>query len=159
MTEYGNADFSDYQKHRQSLRLNMTTIFQMSQIETLPVTSKELRQEIGKDKELDPLLKVLSEKNLQESKAQYTIMDCCIVYGQKVYPMKVTTTKKTIECLRGSFERLGLLRVLVSDKGSQFTSVQFQRFMQRKGVKLKASAPFKPSSSGQAKCYVATLKQ
>ncbi|GFQ84609.1 uncharacterized protein K02A2.6 [Trichonephila clavata] len=73
--------------------------------------------------------------------------------------MKVTTTKKTIECLLDSFARFGLPRVLVSDNGSQFTSYEFQRFMQRNGVKRKTSAPFKSSGNGQAERYVATLKQ
>ncbi|GFQ71975.1 uncharacterized protein K02A2.6 [Trichonephila clavata] len=77
----------------------------------------------------------------------------------KVYPMKTTTTKKTIECLRDSFARFRLPRVLISDNGSQFTSYEFQRFMQINGVKHKTSAPFKPSSNGQAEHYVATLKQ
>ncbi|GFV70376.1 uncharacterized protein K02A2.6 [Trichonephila clavipes] len=73
--------------------------------------------------------------------------------------MKVTTTKKTIECLRDSFARFGLPRVLVSDNGSQFTSYEFQRFIHKNGVRHKTSAPFKPSSNGQAELYVATLKQ
>ncbi|GFU70346.1 uncharacterized protein K02A2.6 [Trichonephila clavipes] len=73
--------------------------------------------------------------------------------------MKVTTTKKTIECLRDSFARFGLPRVLVTDNGSQFTSYEFQRFMHKNGVRHKTSAPFKPSSNGQAERYVATLKQ
>ncbi|GFS87116.1 uncharacterized protein K02A2.6 [Trichonephila clavipes] len=77
----------------------------------------------------------------------------------EVCPMKVTTTKETIECLRDSFARFGLPRVLVSDNGSQFTSYEFQRFMHKNGVKHKTSAPFKPSSNGQAERYVATLKQ
>ncbi|GFR14890.1 uncharacterized protein K02A2.6 [Trichonephila clavata] len=60
------------------------TIFQMSQIEALPVTSKELRQETGKDIELGPLLKALREgKDLQLREAQYTIEDGCIMYGQR----------------------------------------------------------------------------
>ncbi|GFY01663.1 uncharacterized protein K02A2.6 [Trichonephila clavipes] len=73
--------------------------------------------------------------------------------------MKVTTTKKTIESLRDSFSRFRLPRVLVSNNGSQFTSYEFQRFMHKNGVKHKTSAPFKPSSNGQAECYVASLKQ
>ncbi|GFV27297.1 transposon Tf2-9 polyprotein [Trichonephila clavipes] len=77
----------------------------------------------------------------------------------KIYPMKVTTTKKTIKCLRDSFARFGLPRVLVSNNGSQFTSYEFQRFMQGNGVKHKTSAPFKPSSNEQAERYFATLKQ
>ncbi|GBN11788.1 Uncharacterized protein K02A2.6 [Araneus ventricosus] len=77
----------------------------------------------------------------------------------EVYPMKVTTTKKTTECLRDSFARFGLPRVLVSDNGSQFTSYVFQRFMQGNGIKHRTSAPFKPSSNGQAERSVDTLKQ
>ncbi|GFU05689.1 transposon Tf2-9 polyprotein [Trichonephila clavipes] len=49
--------------------------------------------------------------------------------------------------------------VLVSDNGSQFTSYEFQRFMHKNGVRHKTSAPFKPSSNGQAERCVATLKQ
>ncbi|GFX94046.1 uncharacterized protein K02A2.6 [Trichonephila clavipes] len=256
--EHGNADILS--------RLPKTseddiTIFQMSQIEALPVTSKELRQETSKDIELGPLLRALREgKDLQGREAQYTIKDGCIMYGQRVciprkfqkdvleelhaghlgivkmkaiarsfvywknidndieeaakncvdcarykadppkskvhyweypsmpwerihvdfagpifehafflivdahskwlevYPMKVTTTKKTIECLRDSFARFVLPRVLVRDNGSQFTSYEFQRFMHKNGVRHKTSAPFKPSSNGQAERYVATLK-
>ncbi|GFT21423.1 uncharacterized protein K02A2.6 [Trichonephila clavipes] len=40
-----------------------------------------------------------------------------------------------------------------------FTSYEFQRFMHKNGVRHKTSAPFKPSSNGQAERYVATLKQ
>ncbi|GFS82054.1 transposon Tf2-9 polyprotein [Trichonephila clavipes] len=86
--EHGNADFlSRLQKHPKELEVkDDITIFQMSQIEALPVTSKELRQETSKDIELGPLL----------------------------------------ESLKG---------------------------------RHKTSAPFKPSSNGQAERYVATLKQ
>ncbi|GFR19477.1 uncharacterized protein K02A2.6 [Trichonephila clavata] len=262
--EHGNADFlSRLPETSEELEVkDDITIFQMSQIETLPVTSKELRQETGKDIELGPLLKALREgKDLQGREAQYTIEDGCIMYGQRVcvprkfqknvleelhaghlgivkmkaiarsfvywkntdkdiedaakncvdcarykadptkakvhyweypsmpwerihvdfagpifehmfflivdshskwlevYPMNTTTSKKTVECLRDSFARFGLPRVLISDNGSQFTSNEFQRFMQRNGVKHKTSAPFKPSSNGQAEHYVATLKQ
>ncbi|GFY01662.1 uncharacterized protein K02A2.6 [Trichonephila clavipes] len=63
----------------------MTSQYFMSKIEALPATSKELRQETGKDIELDPLLKTLREgKDLQGGEAQYTIEDGCIMYGQKV---------------------------------------------------------------------------
>ncbi|GFW91561.1 uncharacterized protein K02A2.6 [Trichonephila clavipes] len=190
----------------------------MSQIEALPVISKELRQETSKDIELGPLLRALREgKDLQGRKPSIPLrmvvlctdkgsskncVDCArykadppkskVHYWEypsmpwerihvdfagpifehtfflivdahskwlEVYPMKVTTTKKTIECLRDSFARFGLPRVLVSDNGSQFTSYEFQRFMHKNGVRHKTSAPFKPSSNGQAERYVATLKQ
>ncbi|GFQ78634.1 uncharacterized protein K02A2.6 [Trichonephila clavata] len=57
----------------------------MSQIETLPDTSKELQQQTGKDIELGPLLKALREgKNLQGREAQFTIEDGCIMYGKRI---------------------------------------------------------------------------
>ncbi|GFR06393.1 hypothetical protein TNCT_466551 [Trichonephila clavata] len=49
----------------------------------------------------------------------------------------ITTTKKTVECLRDRLARFGLPRVLISDNGSQLTSYEFQRFMQRNGVSTK----------------------
>ncbi|GFQ74856.1 transposon Tf2-9 polyprotein [Trichonephila clavata] len=73
--EHRNADFlSRLPKTSEELEVkDDITIFQMSQIEALPVTSKELRQETGKDIELGSLLKALREgKDLQGREAQYT---------------------------------------------------------------------------------------
>ncbi|GFS59161.1 transposon Tf2-6 polyprotein [Trichonephila clavipes] len=87
MIEHGNADFlSRLPKTSEELEVkDDITIFQMSQIEALPVTSKELRQETSKDIELGPLLRALREgKDLQGREAQYTIEDGCIMYGQRV---------------------------------------------------------------------------
>ncbi|GFU84198.1 transposon Tf2-9 polyprotein [Trichonephila clavipes] len=84
---HGNADFlSRLPKTSEELEVtDDITIFQMSQIEALPVTSKELRQETSKDIELGPLLRALREgKDLQGREAQYTIEDGCIMYGQRV---------------------------------------------------------------------------
>ncbi|GFU22175.1 uncharacterized protein K02A2.6 [Trichonephila clavipes] len=66
--EHGNADFlSRLPKTSEELEVkDDITIFQMSQIEALPVTSKVLRQETSKDIELGPLLRALREgKDLQ----------------------------------------------------------------------------------------------
>ncbi|GFW54413.1 uncharacterized protein K02A2.6 [Trichonephila clavipes] len=82
--EHGNADFlSRLPKTSEELEVkDDITIFQ---IEALPVTSKELRQETSKDIEPGPLLKALREgKDLQGREAQYTIEDGCIMYGQRV---------------------------------------------------------------------------
>ncbi|GFV72284.1 uncharacterized protein K02A2.6 [Trichonephila clavipes] len=80
--EHGNADFlSRLPKTSEELEVkDDITIFQ---IEALPVTSKELRQETIKDIELGPLLRALREgKDLQGREAQYTIEDGCIMYGR-----------------------------------------------------------------------------
>ncbi|GFX74228.1 uncharacterized protein K02A2.6 [Trichonephila clavipes] len=71
MIEHGNADFlSRLPKTSEELEVkDDITIFQISQIEALPVTSKELRQETNKDIELGPLLRALREgKDLQGRK-------------------------------------------------------------------------------------------
>ncbi|GFW56230.1 uncharacterized protein K02A2.6 [Trichonephila clavipes] len=84
---HGNADvLSRLPKTSKELEVkDDITIFQMSQIEALPVTSKELRHETGKDTELCPLLKALREgKYLQGREVQYTIEDGCIIKGQRV---------------------------------------------------------------------------
>lgn len=261
---HGNADFLS-RLPTKSEELDVKddiSMRQMTQIETLPVTSKELSNATGKDLELGPLLQALREgQNLQGREAQYTIEDGCIMYGQRVcvpliyqkrvleelhqghlgmvkmkaiarsfvfwknidqdieeaakncaecakykadptrvkthhweypskpwerihidfagpifeytfliivdahskwlevYPMKSTTSYKTIDCLRDCFSRFGLPIVLVSDNGSQFTSYEFQKFMLANGIKHKTCAPFKPSSNGQAERYVYTVKQ
>ncbi|KAG8170544.1 hypothetical protein JTE90_011097 [Oedothorax gibbosus] len=61
----------------------------------------------------------------------------------EVYPMKSTTTFKTIESLRDCFARFGLPVTLVSN-GPQFTSHEFKTFMNSNGIKHKTTAPFKP---------------
>ncbi|GFV04185.1 uncharacterized protein K02A2.6 [Trichonephila clavipes] len=64
--EHVNADFlSRLPKTSEELEVkDDITIFQMSEIEALPVTSKELRQETGKDIELGTLLKSLKGRVL-----------------------------------------------------------------------------------------------
>ncbi|GFX55976.1 uncharacterized protein TNCV_3263481 [Trichonephila clavipes] len=66
MTEHGNADFlSRFPKTSEELEdKDDITILQMSQIEALHVTSKELRQETGKDIELGPLLRTVGKSGL-----------------------------------------------------------------------------------------------
>ncbi|GFU12134.1 retrovirus-related Pol polyprotein from transposon 412 [Trichonephila clavipes] len=92
--EHGNADFlSRLPKTSEELEVkDDITIFQMSQIEALPVTSKELRQETSKDIELAPLLRALREgKDLQGREAQYTIEDGCIYVRTKgLYSKKIS---------------------------------------------------------------------
>ncbi|GBL78743.1 hypothetical protein AVEN_65296-1 [Araneus ventricosus] len=59
--DHGNSDFiSRLPKTSEELEVkDDITVFQMTQIETLPVTSRELRQETGKDEELGRLSRAL----------------------------------------------------------------------------------------------------
>lgn len=262
--ENGNADFlSRLPLRSEDLQVrDDVEVFQLSQIETLPVKAQDLAKETKIDEDLGPLYRVLKYGGkLGGKEVEYTLQDDCIMHGQRVlvpkkyqikilnelhqghlgmvkmkaiarsyvywknidkdiesmarnctdcarykadpvrakvhhweypsqpwerihidyagpmlghmfliivdahskwlevYPMKCTTSFKTIECLRDCFARFGLPIMLVSDNGPQFTSYEFQSFMTNNGIKHKTTAPFKPSSNGQAERYVYTLKQ
>ncbi|XP_071953858.1 uncharacterized protein [Antedon mediterranea] len=77
----------------------------------------------------------------------------------EVFIMQSTTSHKTIGVLRTLFSRNGLPQVLVSDNGPQFTSGEFKSFMAMNGISHKLSAPYHPSTNGQAERFVQSLKQ
>lgn len=262
--DHGNADcLSRLPLKSEELRIkDDIEMFQLTQLETLPVKARDLAKETRTDEELSILLRKLKfGENLEGREAEYTLQDDCIMHGQRVviprkfrarileelhqghlgivkmkaiarsyvywkgidhdieetvkncsdcikfkldpvkakvhhweypsapwerihvdfagpifermfliivdahskwmevYPLKSTNSFKTIECLGECFSRFGLPLVLVSDNGSQFTSQEFETFMENNGIKHKTCAPFKPSSNGQAERYVYTVKQ
>ncbi|XP_039197757.1 uncharacterized protein K02A2.6-like, partial [Crotalus tigris] len=73
-------------------------------------------------------------------------------------PVSSTTTAKTIQVLRGIFAAHGLPDVLVSDNGPQFTSSEFQAFLQANMIRHATSAPFHPSTNGMAERMVCITK-
>ena len=56
------------------------------------------------------------------------------------------------------FSIFGLPKVLVCDNGSTFTSGDFKEFAKRNGIFIKLTAPYNPSTNGQAEKFVQTLK-
>ena len=73
--------------------------------------------------------------------------------------MNSSTSIATIEKLRRIFAELGLPNQCVTDNGTCFTSSEFQQFMKVNGIKHTFSAPYHPSSSGQAVRSVQTFKE
>ncbi|XP_077277689.1 uncharacterized protein LOC143905907 [Temnothorax americanus] len=70
-----------------------------------------------------------------------------------------TTTTATITILDELFSRYGVPVTVVSDNGRQFVSAEFENFLQMSGVKYhKLTAPYHPSTNGQAERYVQTVK-
>ena len=68
------------------------------------------------------------------------------------------TSAHTIQKLRSMFATHGLPELLVSDNGTAFTSVEFQEFLSRNGIRHLTSAPYHPSSNGLAERAVQTFK-
>ena len=70
-----------------------------------------------------------------------------------------TDAKTTCAVLRKLFATHGIPRTLVSDNGAGFASAELQQFLARNGVKHVFSAPYHPSSNGQAERYVRIFKE
>ena len=73
--------------------------------------------------------------------------------------MSSMSSEKTIETLRTVFANHGLPQMIVTDNGPSFTSNEFRDFTQKNGIKHVTSAPYHPSTNGQAEQAVQTVKQ
>ena len=76
----------------------------------------------------------------------------------EVIPMTSTTSNSTIKALMQLFATHGLPERIVSDNGPQFTSEEFKQFMEINGIKHTLSAPYHPSTNGEAERFVQTFK-
>ncbi|KAL0148659.1 hypothetical protein M9458_055986, partial [Cirrhinus mrigala] len=69
------------------------------------------------------------------------------------------SSSAVINTLRLLFATHGLPDVIVSDNGTAFTSSEFQEFAERNGIRHVTTAPYHPSSNGQAERMVQTTKE
>ena len=76
----------------------------------------------------------------------------------EIYITKNMLASTVISTCCKIFAIFGLPRVVVSDNGTNFKSNEFQNFLQKNCIYFKFSAPYNPSSNGQAEKYVQTLK-
>uniref|UniRef100_H3ATK4 Integrase catalytic domain-containing protein n=1 Tax=Latimeria chalumnae TaxID=7897 RepID=H3ATK4_LATCH len=77
----------------------------------------------------------------------------------EVILMSTITTAKTIEVLQNLFASYGLPEEVVTNNGPQFTSVEFQQFLNFNGIKHTRVSPYHPASNGAAERCVQTLKK
>lgn len=68
------------------------------------------------------------------------------------------TTATTITACREIFAAYGIPCVLVSDRGVQFTSGEFQNFLKLNGIFHKIGAPYHPATNGQVERFIQTFK-
>ena len=76
----------------------------------------------------------------------------------EVLPTKDTSSFATINLIRNVFSRFGLPLTFVSDNGPNFVSREFELFLEKNGVRHITSAPYQPSTNGQAENAVKSLK-
>ncbi len=77
----------------------------------------------------------------------------------EVEVMSDITARSTISKLRGMFATFGLPETMVSDNGPAFIAAEFQEFMKKNLIRHLFSAPYHPSSNGQAERAVRTFKE
>lgn len=77
--------------------------------------------------------------------------------GPEVFKIKNITAHETIQQLESLFLRYGSPQTIVSDNGATFTSAEFQQFLRNFGIRHITTAPFHPSSNGQAERFVGTF--
>ena len=85
------------------------------------------------------------------------IVDTCSKWPQ-VIAMTSTTAERTVDILRSLFSRYGIPDQIVTDNGPQFTAEEFNKFCLGNGIKHTLTAPYHPSTSGEAERFVQTFK-
>ncbi|XP_043287520.1 uncharacterized protein K02A2.6-like [Venturia canescens] len=77
----------------------------------------------------------------------------------EIFEMNKTDSNNTIEKLRECFARFGLRQIIFSDNGRQFTSDECAKFCELNGILHRTSAPYHPSTNGQAENAIGTFKR
>uniref|UniRef100_A0A914Z676 Integrase catalytic domain-containing protein n=1 Tax=Panagrolaimus superbus TaxID=310955 RepID=A0A914Z676_9BILA len=86
------------------------------------------------------------------------VVDSCSKWID-AYPMKHANARATTECLLRYCADNGTPRLIVSDNGTQFTSVLFKTFCLENGIKHTTSPVYHPQSNGQAEKMVNVYKR
>ena len=77
----------------------------------------------------------------------------------EAFSINSMTAGKTIEPMHLLFARYGLPEILVSDNGGKFTSAEFNKFLEKNGIRDRKIPPYHAATKGQAERYVQALKQ
>lgn len=73
--------------------------------------------------------------------------------------MQKTDSSAVVSKLGDMFSRFGLVRTLVTDNATNFSSKEFNSFCQLNGIQHLTIAPYHPASNGQAENSVKTVKR
>lgn len=78
----------------------------------------------------------------------FIIIDAFTKYV-RLYPVKTTKSKEAITWLRDYFQNYSNPKIIISDRGSAFTSHEFKEFVDERGIKHIKIATGSPQANGQ----------
>ena len=85
------------------------------------------------------------------------IADACSKWPE-IIAMSSTTAEKTVDILRSVFSRYGIPDQIVTANSSRFTAEEFKQFFIGNGIEHTITAPYNPSTNGEAKRFVQMFK-
>lgn len=77
----------------------------------------------------------------------------------EIFIIRRMNTHETITICDEIFARFGFPDVFVSDRGVQFMSSEFQKYLKLRGIYHKKGSPYHPSTNKQVERYVQTMKK
>jgi len=92
------------------------------------------------------------EKGTNAKKHVLLIVDAFTKFV-KLYVVKSTSSKETIKCLQEYFQGYSRPKTLISDRGTAFTSREFEDFLSEHNVKHVKVATGSPQANGQVERY------
>ena len=101
---------------------------------------------------IGPLLKTKSG-----NRYLLTIM-CASSRFPEAIPLRAISTKKAVESMTNFFVKVGLPKVIQTDRGTNFMSNLFKRVIGQLGAKRVISSPYHPQLQGALERFHATLK-
>lgn len=69
------------------------------------------------------------------------------------------SSNEIVKQVHAFISRYGQPKVIVSDNGTQFTSSNFRKFCEERGIQHMCTPPYHPQSNGQAERFVDTIKR
>ena len=95
---------------------------------------------------------------LQGSNYMYLVVVDYFSRYPEVVQLRSTISTSVVVALKSTFARHGIPDVLMSDKGLQFSSLEFSEFAKQYNFSHSTSSPHYPASNGQAERAMQTIK-
>lgn len=86
------------------------------------------------------------------------VLDAHLKWPEVVDMGTSTKAPRVIAEYKKLFARFGLLKLVVTDCGTQYTSEEFKSFLSRNDVKQSFSPPHHPATNGAAENFIGTFK-